>query len=141
MKDRGFDNVLNSFQAATRNNSKKTGHKEPYQILYESFYDIIKRRKLTFAEWGFAIYLRGKSCRYTNPFKLADNTIYDELGTTRRIIDPLKRKLQLKGIIKYNSGKGAGNWTEYTMIDSTMIHKRDKKLSTGYPQHVQDGTL
>ena len=105
--------------------------------LREDFYEIIQRRKLSLSECGLCIYLRGKSCRFGNPFKLANKTLYKELNTTRRIVDPLKASLQLKGVIKYNSGIGTGNHTEYTMLDSVMIHKRDKKwvihnLSTGY---------
>ncbi len=126
---------------ANRGSRLRSGSKEPYQVLREDFYELIRRRKLGLDECALAIYLRGKACQYSNPFRLANKTIYHELGTTRRIIDPLKHKLQIKGVIKYNSGLGTGNWTIYTMLDSVMVHKRDKKLSTGYPQRVPNGTL
>lgn len=121
MKDIDLSKLIN-----TRRNPNRSGEKNPYQVIREDFYEIMRRRELSLKELGFAIYLRGKACRYTNPFKLADKTIFTELGTTRRIVDPIRRSLQLKGVIKYNSGLGTGHWTEYTMIDSVMIHKRDR---------------
>lgn len=109
-------------------NPKKSGHKNPYQVIKEDLYEMVRRRKMTLQELALAIYLRGKSCRFGNPFKLNNSTIYKELATTKRIVTPLKEKLQLKGVIKFNSGNGTGNWTEYTMIDSMMVHQRDKDV-------------
>ena len=73
-------------------------------------------------EFGLAVYLRGKARRFGNPFRLSNKTIYYELASTREIVDKVKSRLQIKGIIKYNAGIGK-TWTEYTMLDSVMIPK------------------
>ena len=107
-------------------NPKRSGHKAPYQVIKEDIYEMARRRNMSLEELMLSIYLRGKSCRYGNPFKLTNTTIYHELNTTKRIITPLKKSLQTKGILKYNKGDGKGHWTEYIMLDSVMIHSRDK---------------
>lgn len=122
MKDLNLHTLLN-----TRRNPLRSGEKHPYQVLKEDFYEMVRHREMGFDELGLAIYLRGKACRFGNPFRLANQIIYEELKTTKRIFLPLRRKLKLKGIIKYNSGDGKGHWTQYTMIDSVMVHKRDRQ--------------
>ena len=115
-----MDKILNKLKNGTLRNARRTGSKEPYHVLKEDFYDMVKRRQLKISEVGFSIYLKGKAKRFGNPFKLADKTIYEELGTTRKVISKLKARLQLKGIIKYNAGIGKV-WTEYTLLDSIML--------------------
>ena len=125
MKNKDFNGMLNNLRNTSLSNINRTGHKEKYQVLREGFYEIINRRKLSLAESFLAIYLRGKSCHYGNPFKLPNSTIYHELATTREIIDKVKASLQIKGVIKYSAGKGI-IWTEYTMLDSIMIQKNHR---------------
>ncbi len=108
-------------------NPLRSGEKSPYQVLKEDFYEMIRQREMTFAEFGLAIYLRGKACRFGNPFFLSNETIFNELRTTKRIFLPLRKKLRIKGVIKYNVGCGIGKITQYSMMDSVMIHKRDKR--------------
>ena len=107
---------------------------ERYQKLKEGIYEICKRRKLKLDELAFSIYLRGKSQHYGNPFYLTNKTIYMELNTTREIIDKIKARLQLKGVIKYDAGIGR-NYTTYYMLDTfesvskDTVRVREKRLS------------
>ena len=90
MKDKTLDSILRN---TPRRNTLRNGERNPYQVIKEDIYEMVRRRDMGFDEFGLAIYLRGKACRYGNPFKLTNHTIYDELGTTRRIVTPLKAKL------------------------------------------------
>ena len=108
-----------------KDNPIRSGSRNPYQVIKEDIYGMARRRQMKLDELMFAVYLRGKSCRYGNPFRLANTTIYNDLATTRKITDKLKARLQLKGVIKYNSGLGT-KWTEYTMLDSVMVHKNHR---------------
>lgn len=100
-----------------------------YQVLKEGFYDVCRRRKLKLDEVALAIYLRGKYCFFRTPvFYLPDKQIYKELNTTRRVLDKVRKRLQVKGLIKYDPGDGRGNTTGYTMIDSVMAPYLDKKV-------------
>lgn len=112
-----------------------------YQRLPEDFYEIIRRRKLRVDQVGFAIYLRGKSCRFGNPFKLSNSIICYELNITEKVLRRLRDTLQTKGILKYDSGIGK-KYTIYSMIDSLMIQSRgtqtgtsevSKRAPLGYP--------
>ena len=132
MKGNNLDGILSSFKRASLHNSKRTGNKEPYQVIKENIYEMARLRKMRLDELMFAVYLRGKSCRYGNPFKLNNSAIYYELATTREIVDKIKARLQLKGVIKYAAGTGKA-WTEYTMIDSVLIHKN---RGESYPQVI-----
>ncbi|MBM4240589.1 MAG: hypothetical protein FJ150_02790 [Euryarchaeota archaeon] len=99
-----------------------------YQFLKnEDFYEIIRRRKLKLDEVGFAIYLRGKYCyKGKNPFPLSDNYIQEELGVSLKVLSKLKKRLQLKGVIKYDTFHGRGKATFYTMLDTIMTPSREK---------------
>ena len=121
-----------------------------YQNIQEDIYEICRRRKLKLDELALAIYLRGKSLRFGNPFYLTHRTIYKELNTSRKIIDKIKDRLQLKGVIKYNPGVGR-LYTEYHILDTfesapkgtlrvrqkdtsyiSIIDKRRKKLKLAH---------
>jgi len=100
-----------------------------YQVLKENFYEVCRRRELKLDEVALAIYLRGKYCFFRAPvFYLSDKQIYEELNTSRRVLDKVRKRLQIKGLIKYNPGDGRGNTTSYTMIDSVMAPYLDKKV-------------
>ncbi len=107
--------IRRAVQGASRN--IRQGKIRPYHNLKEDWYDICKDRQLKLDEIAVAVYLRGKSCRYGNPFRLANKTIYKQLHSTRRIIDKVKYRLKMKGVLKFKAGVGK-DWTEYTMLDS-----------------------
>lgn len=116
-----------------------------YQVLKESFYEVCRRRKLKLDEIALAVYLRGKYCFFRTPvFYLPDKQIYEELNTTRRVLDKVRKRLQVKGLIKYNPGDGRGNTTNYTMIDSVMAPYLDKKVyrmvNKGVPKRTPSHT-
>ena len=120
MKNKDFNHALNNLKGIVKHNRRRTGHKDPYQVLKEDIYEITKRRELKMDEFGLAVYLRGKAKRYGNPFKLKNNTITGELNQSEWIIRKIRARLQIKGLIKYNIGIGKA-WTEYTMLDSLML--------------------
>lgn len=95
----------------------------------EDFYEIIRRRRLKLDEVGLAIYLRGKYCyKGINPFPLSNPYICNELGITKKVLTKLRRKLQLKGVIKFDSYEGRGHITLYTMLDTIMMpDRKDRK--------------
>ncbi len=160
MKDKSFDNVLNSFQAATRNNPKKTGHKDPYQVLKLSIYEITRRRKMKLGDMMIAVYLRGRSCQYGNPFKLSNKIICYDLNISEKTLRRIRLRLQTKGVISFDAGIGK-NYTRYEMLDTVMIPKDmkvgfvdaikpmskkklnaiGKGLSTAYTQRYPKGHL
>ena len=91
-----------------------------YQKLPEDFYEIIRRRKLKADEALFAIYLRGKYCRFGNPFYSTDKVICYELNFSYKVLSKIRKRLQIKGVIKYDSFHGRGRATIYTMLDTYM---------------------
>ena len=116
-------------------NPNRNGEKHPYHVIKEDIYEMGRRRKMKLDELMFAVYLRGKGCRFGNPFKLSNATLVQELGQSEWIIRKLRATLQLKGIIKYNEGTGK-RWTEYSMLDTVMIHQNHKQ---SYPQGKVQG--
>ena len=87
--------------------------------MLEDFYDIVRRRKLSPSQVALAVYLRGKYCRFNqNPFYLTDSVICKEYNISKQRLRRLKKALQLKGLIKFDSGIGRGVATEYTMLDT-----------------------
>jgi len=93
-----------------------------YHRLPEDFYEIIKCREMKLDEVAFAVYLRGKSCRFGNPFTCYDDFILKELNTTYKIISKIRKRLQTKGVIKFNSC-GRHKPVLYTMLDTYMVPK------------------
>jgi len=109
-----------------------------YQKLPEDFYEIIRRRKLTLSEAFFAVYFRGKSCRFGSPFYLNNKSICKELGISEKVLRKYRALLQQKGVIKFDGGKGKGHPTNYIMLDTVMLSQRVPKQDIkGY----QMGTL
>ena len=101
---------------------KQTGSKKPYQVIKEDIFEMIGRRKLNMGDFGMCIYLRGKARRYGNPFKLSNTTMMKELHQSEYQLRKLRQRLQVKGLIKYDTGTGKG-WTTYTMLDSVMAQR------------------
>lgn len=100
-----------------------------YQRLENNFFDIMKRRGLDAAEAFFVIYFRGKALRYGTPFKLSNKKIQEETGLSEYTIRLYRIKLQIKGIFKFDVGSGH-QWTEYTIIDNSLLISRGKVNST-----------
>jgi hypothetical protein len=106
----------------------------PQEKIYHSYnvensMDMVRRRKLTWAEIGFAIYLRAKSKRFGNPFFLSDKHITQETSLSAKTFHKLRDRLQVKGVIKFDSFHGRGLCTRYTALDTFMT-------STEKPTHL-----
>lgn len=117
----------------------------PQEKIYHSYnvensMDMVRRRKLSWAEIGFAIYLRAKSKRFGNPFFLSDKYITKETALTTKTFHRLRDKLQLKGVIKYDSYHGRGLCTQYTALDTFMTSTEKPTHLGNKPTHLGNKT-
>ena len=115
--------IRKAVQGSSRN--IKAGNVNGYQVLKEDFYVTCKKVNLRLDDIALAVYLRGKSCRFGNPFRLNNSTICKELNTTERILRRIRKRLQDKSLIRFNQGDGK-IYTEYTMLDIVMVPKYPK---------------
>jgi hypothetical protein len=102
--------------------------------------DMVRRRKLSWAEIGFAIYIRAKSKRFGNPFYLTDDSITQETGLSAKTFRKLRERLQVKGVISYDSFHGRGKSTIYTCVDNFMISTEKPTHSGIKPTHLGNKT-
>jgi len=107
----------------------------------ENSMDMVRRRRLSWAEIGFAIYLRAKSKRFGNPFYLSDTHITKEAALTAKTFHRLRDKLQIKGVIKYDSFHGRGKCTMYECIDSFMTSTEKPSQMEIKPSRLGNKTL
>ena len=105
------------------------------------------------ADMMLAVYLRGRSCQFGNPFKLSNKVICYDLNISEQVLRRIRKRLQVKGVISFDAGEGKA-FTTYQMLDTLMIPKDmkigfddihkplskkelgliTKSLSTSYPQ-------
>ena len=114
-------------------------YKRPYQTLYEDLYEITRRRELKLDELALFIYLRSKYCHFgkRNPFYHSDTRTCYELSITPKVLSKVRKRVQLKGLIKFDSGCGRGKATLYYILDQLHAPEKAsqmvKKVSrTGY---------
>lgn len=113
----------------------------PYQKVYEDIYEIARRRDLKLAELALAIYLRGKYCRFGNSFYQSDEFTCHELNITPKVLTKVRARLQIKGLIKFNSGNGRGNATVYTILEQLIAQPDAEKVSQMGGKVAQMGNL
>jgi hypothetical protein len=105
---------------------------------------MLQRRNMKLDELALAIYLRGKSGRFGNPYPQADKYTCKELNISKKILRKLRRKLQEKGVIKYDTSLGRGKATVYTMLDTIMAEpalNREIKGAQSRIKGTQKGTF
>jgi len=101
-----------------------------YQFLENDFFSLCKTRKIGATPMLLYIYLRGLYCRFQKPnFFASDKTIREDLSISQSTLARVREFLQTRGVIKYQSGKGA-NLTTYTMLGTVLLPV--VKMTTGY---------
>ena len=120
-------------------NDRIAQYRRPYQTIYEDLYEITRRRDLKLEELALFIYLRSKYCHFgkRNPFYHSDARTCFELNITPKTLSKVRKRVQLKGLIKFDSGCGRGKATLYCILDQLhameKVSQLVKKVSqTGY---------
>ena len=120
-------------------NDRVAPYKRPYQTIYEDLYEITRRRDLKLDELALFIYLRSKYCHFgkRNPFYHSDARTCFELNITPKVLSKVRKRVQLKGLIKFDSGCGRGRATLYCILDQLHATERVSQLvkkvsQTGY---------
>ena len=101
-----------------------------YQFLENDFFSLCKTRKIGSTPMLLYIYLRGLYCRFQKPnFFASDKIIREDISISQSTLSRAREFLQTRGVIKYQSGKGA-NPTTYTMLGTVLLPV--VKMTTGY---------
>ena len=101
-----------------------------YQFLENDFFSLCKTREIGATPMLLYIYLRGLYCRFQKPgFFASDKITRGDLSISQSTLSRARGFLQTRGVIKYQSGRGADS-TTYTMLGTVLLPV--VKMTTGY---------
>lgn len=108
-----------------------------YQLLENDFFSLCRTREIGATPMLLYIYLRGLYCRFQKPnFFASDKTTREDLSISQSTLARAREFLQTRGVLKYQSGKGA-NPTTYTMLGTVLLPI--VKMTTRYRQAKHTG--
>ena len=107
-----------------------------YQFLENDFFSLCKTREIGATPMLLYIYLRGIYCRFQKPdFFASDKIIREDLSISQSTLARAREFLQTRGVITYQSGKGA-NPTTYTMLGTVLLPIVKMKTRYRHTKHT-----
>jgi len=107
-----------------------------YQLLENDFFSLCKTREIGATPMLLYIYLRGIYCRFQKPgFFASDKIIREDLSISQSTLARARGFLQTRGVIMYQSGKGA-NPTTYTMLGTALLPIVKMKTRYRHAKHT-----
>ncbi len=107
-----------------------------YQFLENDFFELCRTREIGHTPMLLYIYLRGLFCRFQKPiFTWPDKQARQHLGISQSTLLRAREYLQIRGMIKFVSGKGSRH-TEYTMLGTVLLPVIKKTIGYRHAKHT-----